>query len=141
MTEQTNNSIIQYQSQAIQRVVDRQIEHMRAKEAVGEAVIESGTELHDYAGAKIIEAAQFAHLMLQAAQQALNGSHAEAEEAIRQLSAAHREFVFQATGRTMASILRQAESMPVNPEAGLLARLGDGIAEARDEVKRLRAGD
>lgn len=140
MTEQTNNSLVPHQTQAAQRKVDREIEYMKAKEAVGEAVIENGTELHDYAGAKIIEAAKFAHLMMQVAQQGLNGSHAEVEETIRQLGTAYRGFVFQAVGQTMASILRQGESMPVNPEVSLFARFGDGIAEARDEVKRLRAG-
>jgi len=140
MADQSNNALVPYRPQAIQRRIDREKEHMEAKAEVGKAVIENGGEIHDYASAKIIEAAQLDHLMLQAVQQNLNGTYAEIEEAIRQLGAVHRGFVFQATGQIMASILHQAESMPINPEAGFLTRLGDGVAEVRDELKRLQSG-
>lgn len=140
MADQNNNALVPHRPQATQREVDRHTVHMKAKEEVGEAVIENGTEIHDYASAKIIEAAQFDQLMLQAAQQNLNGTYPEIEEAIRQLGAAHRGFVFQTTAQIMASMLRQAESVPVNPETGFFAWLGDGVAEARDELKRLQSG-
>lgn len=140
MADQSNNALVPYRPQAIQRKVDREKDHMEAKAEVGKAVIANGAEIHDFASAKILEAAQFDHFMLQVAKQNLNGTYADVEETIRQLSATYRGLVSQAMVQTMASILRQAESMPVNPEAGFLVRLGDSVAEARDELKRLQSG-
>jgi hypothetical protein len=49
----------------------------------------------------------------------------------------YRLYVAQCVGQRMANILRRAEEgLPINPEVGLIARLGDGIAEARDEIDR-----
>ena len=141
MTEQTTRALTAYQPRALQREVTRHTDLMKATGQVNEAVIEAGKELHDAAIQKIFEAALLEQQLLQAGEQGLNGSYAAFEEDIRRLSADFREFVTGTAAQGMGSILRQAQGMPVNPEKGLLARLGDGIAEARDEWDSLSQGE
>lgn len=140
MTEKEGKDLVVYHSRVVQRNVDRDIDLMNARKAVTEDIIESGTEVHNYAGAKIVEAAHFGHMLLQGASQTLNGTYEALEEDYCRQSAAYREFVFQCTGRYMASCLRQADSMPLVPERGVIAQIGDGIANVRDEWDRAKDG-
>lgn len=140
MTEKKDNALQPYQPRALERKVKRHVAHMEAKHEVANAVVDNGTELHNYASTKMVEAAQFDHLMLQAAAQNLNGSYAALEEDLRRLGANHRAYLLECTHQNMVSFLRQAENMPVDPEVGWVERLGDGIAGARDEYHRLRGG-
>jgi len=137
MAKKENNALVPHMPRALQREVERQIDLMKAKAEVRKTVIDSGTETHEYAGAKVVEAAQFNHMMLQAAAQSLNGTYSEVEADMVRMGAEYRAFVTQCVAQHMVSMLRQAEEgMPVSPEVGLLARLGDGIAEIRDELDR-----
>lgn len=140
MTKQEGTALVSYTPRAMQRKVERQTDLMKAKADVGKAVIDSGTEIHNYAGAKVVEAAQFSHLMLQVAEQGLNGSYPALETVMCHLGANYQAFVAQCVGQHMSSMLRQAEDMPINPEVGLLGRIGDGLAEGLDEWERSRLG-
>lgn len=141
MTEQTTRALTAYQPRALQREVERQTSLMKAKGQVNEAVIEVGKELHQAAIEEIFELALFMQRLLPAAGQGADGIRSELEEAMRLINSNFQKDVAQATTQAMTSILHQAQGMPVNPEKGLLARLGDGIAEARDEWDSLSQGE
>jgi hypothetical protein len=140
MANKKNKALVKHKTRAAQRDVDRHTDLMHAREDITEEIIESGTEVHNLAAAKNVEAALFEHMILDGASKTLNGSYAALEEDCRRQSAAYREFLFQCTGRYMANSLRQAESMPIVPEKGVIAQLGDGFASARDELDRLKGG-
>lgn len=141
MTEQTTRALTPYQPRKLQREVKRQTGLMQANGQVNEAVIEVGKELHQAAIEKIVELALFMQRLLPVAGQGADGSRSELEEAIRLINSNFQKDVAQATAQAMARNLHQAEGMSVNPEKGLLARLGDGIAEARDEWDSLSQGE
>lgn len=141
MSNQNDSALQPYRPRALQRKVERHEELMRAKGEVAKAAVEAGTELHNRVSASMIEAAQFDHFMLQAASQNLNGTYAAVEEAIRLLAEEHRRYLTECARQQMVSFLKQAEGLPVHPDAGAVARLGDGIAALVDEYHRLRAGE
>ena len=137
MNEQENKALQPYMPRALQRKVKRDTDLMKADAEVGKAVIDRGTELHDHAGEKMLESALYNDMLLKGAERTLNGTYKTLEEDMRQMAANHRLFVAQCVGQRMGNMLRRAEEgLPANPEVGLLARIGDGIAEARDELDR-----
>ena len=137
MSEQENKALERYMPRAMQRKVERDTDLMKAEAEVGKAAVDYGTELHDHAGEEMLKSALYRDMLLKGAAQTLNGTYAVVEEGMKQMDTNYRLFVAQCVGQRMANILRRAEEgLPINPEVGLIARLGDGIAEARDEIDR-----
>ena len=141
MTEETTRALTPYQPRKLQREVKRHTGLMKAKLQVNEAVIAVGKDLHQAAIEEIVELALFMQRLLLAAGQGADGSRSELEEAMRLINSNFQKDVAQATAQAMASFLHQAQGVPVNPEKGPLARLGDGIAEVRDEWDNLSQGE
>lgn len=141
MSEQENSALVPHVPRALQREVERHISLMEAKAEISKKVVDCGTEIHDHAGKKVLASALLSDMLLKGAEQTLNGSFAAVDKDVRQMGENYRALIMKSVVQSMANTLRQAEEgMPLNPEVGLLARIGDGIAEIRDEMERTREG-